>query len=1059
LVTFGDKFFDGWKTFTVSSWAKFDSFGSDGVHGISNAVISKAGAGGASIPTGDDSIEFGTNGSGYITAYLDDNEDPNTYEGNKKLEAGRWYHLSLSYNGSQLKLYVNGRLDSKHSDSITLVSGDHHTHLASTYLLDSGELIGEIDQVKIFNRSLTQQEIVEKTQGLDSSGAVLDFRFDRNGGNKVHDHSSENNHGSLVPNESFGPQRVKGVTGGAVDFDGGKDLVQIEDTSSLDSMDTITIAAWVKPDSLSGRDDLIKKGGNYWFNIQDNGELSTYLNGIDPSPGYYQSNSEIKVNEWTHIAFTYNGSQIRQFINGDLDTIHSGLSGSVSSSNNDLNLGKHNTGGIDGSLDNIKIYPYAVSDSKVQKLYQQGKPHIGSSSTDSSSTSLQKGLVLSQTFNRIETCGQSDTISCPSGMSGEVAVDESGEANHGELVNGPTEKGAEDCRVGGCLGFDAEDDTVRVDRDSSIVSGSRSMSFWVNLDGELSQGSWEDIVGQGSMRVEVSEADTTTLNWYTTGGAGSFSVPNNEWVHVTVTATSDTAKMYTDGNIVGSFSVDTLNKTSGDLWIMSEKNSKYVGGKIDQVRVYNRSLSNQEVWKLYTQGRNRERGMAGPVAHYRFDAGPRICIYNGAYSGGGWNGPSSSALNSMLEDEGWESKLVGVGDLTENGWKQCEVIVNPHGEDMPFSDKSANFCSSVNVEGTEHDLYAEMKEFMDSGGLWVGSWGAGIWYPQVWDGSSWQGYQDSCSQYSGDSLYKDGGGARCSDIGYSCYSAGSYGYSNIDQSITPSISGTVTSSEKSYRWAREFDINWLQAYNSSSGNTISNKYVGIERYGEGYYLHPGSNSLMNPGLYENSTEVWNNILTWYAGGEGQSFWDSAGNNSGTISGNGNAPAYTKGKSTKAIKFDGSNDSVSTSSQLDLGSSGTVSAWFKKPSISGTKMIVDKYSGGSYGYSIWFSGNDLHANYGSCDFNGIASPSVNAWHHVTLVNSDSKNECKIFLDGEKIASASSGGNSDVGGEVDIGSRNGNSRFWKGKIDDLRIYPYALNKGQVKKVMNSGAASIR
>jgi hypothetical protein len=76
-----------------------------------------------------------------------------------------------------------------------------------------------------------------------------------------------------------------------------------------------------------------------------------------------------------------------------------------------------------------------------------------------------------------------------------------------------------------------------------------------------------------------------------------------------------------------------------------------------------------------------------------------------------------------------------------------------------------------------------------------------------------------------------------------------------------------------------------------------------------------------------------------------------------------------------------------------------------------------------------------------------------------VNSDSKNECKIFLDGEKIASASSGGNSDVGGEVDIGSRNGNSRFWKGKIDDLRIYPYALNKGQVKKVMNSGAASIR
>jgi len=55
---------------------------------------------------------------------------------------------------------------------------------------------------------------------------------------------------------------------------------------------------------------------------------------------------------------------------------------------------------------------------------------------------------LSQTFDRIETCDQADTVTCPSGLNGEVAVDDSGMANHGELVNGPAEEGAGRCKVG-----------------------------------------------------------------------------------------------------------------------------------------------------------------------------------------------------------------------------------------------------------------------------------------------------------------------------------------------------------------------------------------------------------------------------------------------------------------------------------------------------------------------------------------------------------------------------------------------------------------------------------
>ena len=578
-------------------------------------------------------IQDGSNNDGFGFVWDEDDDRYGVFSPNAGYTAitgedpplNEWHHWSgvIDSSNSQVKFYIDGKL--VESSSASESWNQQVVEIGGRYDKNYDNINGLADNIKVFNRSLTQQEIIKKTQGLESDGAVLDMRFDSDGGDHVEDRSMEENHGTLEYSESTGPERIDGLNGNALKFDGKDDFVKIPDQSSLDLIEQVTISGWFKSDQSNYRYITLSKGSgdfptdSYSLDIERGNAEARFGNGTRVT----EVNAGADLTEWSHVVATFDTEEANLFIDGEkVDSSETGFE--LSETNLPLHLGarpdfKGSVQFFSGSMENIKIYPYKLSSARIKEIYNRNKQNLGSN-TEEENTNLQEDLILSQTFDRVETCGQSDTLSCPSGVSGEVAVDESGKANHGELMNGPSVKGAEDCRVGGCLGFDAKDDTVRVDRDSSIVSGSRSISFWVNLNGELSQGSWENIVGQGSMRVEVNEADTTTLNWYTTGGEGSFSVLNNEWVHVTVTANSDTAKMYTDGNLVGSFSVDTLNEPSGDLWIMSEESFKYVGGKIDQVRIYNRSLSNQEVWNLYTNGRDKETGMAGPMGWWRMDS-------------------------------------------------------------------------------------------------------------------------------------------------------------------------------------------------------------------------------------------------------------------------------------------------------------------------------------------------------------------------------------------------------------------------------------------------------
>ncbi len=200
--------------------------------------------------------------------------------------------------------------------------------------------------------------------------------------------------------------------------------------------------------------------------------------------------------------------------------------------------------------------------------------------------------------------------------------------------------------------------------------------------------------------------------------------------------------------------------------------------------------------------------------------------------------------------------------------------------------------------------------------------------------------------------------------------------------------------------------------------------------------------------------------------------DSSGKSHGgtcTISAAGNkCPTYVTAKdgTTSAASFDGFDDFVyvKTNTDFNFGSEDySIALWMKFP-ISGNSSwegIVSKgYSTsaatvGSYGLvrdgtktnSIRFQ--DV-ASVGSFNVNVASGSLTDSWHHIAIVRSGGDGFAgavtKLYVDGvEKSSSVLGAASLDNSADFRIGQAN--ARFFKGIIDDLRIYNKALSQDEI------------
>ena len=154
----------------------------------------------------------GTISGGFETESGEDFEVKST----AKYNDGKWHYVLLSYDGSLLRLDVDGKkqisTNKNTYGAIPDTTGDQPLRIGANSLDESKFFTGNIDEVRVWNRGLTDKEISEiyMNNAFDSKGLVVYLNF---GGDGI---STRNNISSLSPasssNINHTPKPIENLT-------------------------------------------------------------------------------------------------------------------------------------------------------------------------------------------------------------------------------------------------------------------------------------------------------------------------------------------------------------------------------------------------------------------------------------------------------------------------------------------------------------------------------------------------------------------------------------------------------------------------------------------------------------------------------------------------------------------------------------------------------------------------------------------------------------------------------------------------------------------------------
>ena len=208
------------------------------------------------------------------------------------------------------------------------------------------------------------------------------------------------------------------------------------------------------------------------------------------------------------------------------------------------------------------------------------------------STSLRQGLVLWYSFDRDE---------------GNVVTDKSGKNNHGKVHGAKwTEKG----KAGRACKFDGRGSSIELADDDSLDIGTGSLTVLAWIHTGASPGDSWMVVDKGT-----SEAGTYYL--YSDGSSVRMTVksatkrydavmpdtdfPYNQWVCVAGVYDESSVKLFVDSTEIASASAPAdLGSNTRPVTIGKYQRGGYqFSGIIDEVMIFNRALSKQEIKHLY----------------------------------------------------------------------------------------------------------------------------------------------------------------------------------------------------------------------------------------------------------------------------------------------------------------------------------------------------------------------------------------------------------------------------------------------------------------------------
>jgi hypothetical protein len=191
-------------------------------------------------------------------------------------------------------------------------------------------------------------------------------------------------------------------------------------------------------------------------------------------------------------------------------------------------------------------------------------------------------------------------------------------------------------------------------------------------------------------------------------------------------------------------------------------------------------------------------------------------------------------------------------------------------------------------------------------------------------------------------------------------------------------------------------------------------------------------------------------------GSGVQATDASGQgNTGTIS---SATWTTAGKFGGALSFNGTSSwvTVADAAALHLTTGMTIEAWVNPDSGAAWRSVVLKEDAGGLAYALYSSNNAsrpagyVHTNI-DVGLNGTSAVPLNTWTHLAVTYDGAT--LRMFVNGVQASSLAVAGSVAVtSGTLRIGGNSVWGEYFKGVIDEVRIYNRALTAAEIQTDMN-------
>ena len=303
-----------------------------------------------------------------ITLYSYQNEQETRY---LQSNLNRWMNIALVYNGTNLKMYVDGELVSENGNTGINVSDlgtNLYSYLGKSLYDGDGYFSGYFDNFEVYDRVLSNSQISEKASENITNAPVLQYTFEDN----TFFPTLHGNAKAIYENEKKSKVLYLDGTDGTF-----AELPQ----GFFDGRDNMTVMFDIKSLSNSGNYFTFAFGTDStrydFFRIRG----SEIRNAITVNT--YYSEQEVKTaaeyaSSWLSVAIVFSGQAMSLYVNGTLAATNENTGITVSDLGSNLlsYLGKSfydGDGYFNGYFDNFEVYNGTLSENIIK---EKAKNHL-----------------------------------------------------------------------------------------------------------------------------------------------------------------------------------------------------------------------------------------------------------------------------------------------------------------------------------------------------------------------------------------------------------------------------------------------------------------------------------------------------------------------------------------------------------------------------------------------------------------------------------------------------------------------------------------------------------